>query len=61
MRLIHGSSTVRSLADESFEVLVAEDCCAAATNDPHEHELKVINMIYCHVVSLSDVLSFFAY
>ena len=25
------SSTVRSLADESFNVLVVEDCCAAAT------------------------------
>jgi nicotinamidase-related amidase len=54
------SSTVRSLADESFEVLVAEDCCAAATEDLHEHELKIINMIYCHVVSLSDLPGFFS-
>lgn len=50
------SSTVRSLADESFNVWVVENCCAAATEALHEHELRVINMIYCHVVGLSDVL-----
>jgi nicotinamidase-related amidase len=54
------SSTVRSLADESFDVLVVEDCCAAATVDLHRHELEIINMIYCHVVGLDDVLGFFA-
>ena len=51
------SSTVRSLADESFEVLVVEDCCAAATMDLHAHELRVINMIYCHVMSLEELQS----
>lgn len=51
------SSTVRSLADESFEVLVIEDCCAAATMDLHAHELRVINMIYCHVMSLGELQS----
>lgn len=49
------SSSVRSLADESFNVLVVEDCCAAATMELHEHELRVINMIYCHVVGLDDL------
>ena len=29
------SSTVRSLADESFEVIVLEDCCAAGTDELH--------------------------
>ena len=52
------SSTVRSLADESFEVLVVEECCAAATESLHRHELEVTNMIYCHVVSTEDVLGF---
>jgi nicotinamidase-related amidase len=52
------SSTVRSLADESFDVLVVEDCCAAATMDLHRHELEIINMIYCHVVTLDDVQGF---
>ena len=49
------SSTVRSLADESFDVLVLEDCCAAATDEIHHQELKIINMIYCHVLQTEDV------
>lgn len=53
------SSTVRSLADESFDVVVVDDCCAAATDALHRHELAVINMIYCHVVSLDEVLGFY--
>ena len=53
------SSTVRSLVDESFSVVVVEDCCAAATMELHRHELEIINMIYCHVVELEDVLTFF--
>ena len=53
------SSTVRSLADESFGVVVVEDCCAAATMELHRHELEIINMIYCHVVQLDEVLTFF--
>ena len=53
------SSTVRSLADESFNVLVVDDCCAAATMELHRHELEIINMIYCHVVQLDEVMKFF--
>ncbi|MCB1867275.1 MAG: cysteine hydrolase [Gammaproteobacteria bacterium] len=45
------SSTVRSLADESFNVIVLEDCCAAGTEELHLRELEIINMIYCHVLS----------
>jgi len=52
------SSTVRSLADESFDVVLVEDCCAAATDDLHRHELAVLNMIYCQVVTLADVAGF---
>lgn len=52
------SSTVRSLADESFNVVVVEDCCAAATMELHNKELEIINMIYCHVVSADDVAGF---
>ena len=51
------SSTVRSLADESFNVIVIEDCCAAATKELHNHELELINMIYCNVIQLSDLES----
>ena len=53
------SSTVRSLVDESFNVIVIEDCCAAATDELHKHELEIINMIYCHVVNLEEVKTFF--
>ena len=53
------SSTVRSLADESFGVVVIDDCCAAATDELHRHELEIINMIYCHVVRKHEVLEFF--
>jgi len=49
------SSTVRSLADESFNVIVVEDCCAAASEELHRKELEIINMIYCHVVSSSEL------
>jgi nicotinamidase-related amidase len=52
------SSTVRSLADESFGVVVVEDCCAAATDELHLNELKSINMIYCHVVQSEDIHEF---
>jgi nicotinamidase-related amidase len=49
------SSTVRSLADESFNVVVVEDCCAAGSDELHEKELEIINMIYCHVMSAGEL------
>jgi nicotinamidase-related amidase len=49
------SSTVRSLADESYAVIVLEDCCAAATDELHRKELEIINMIYCHVMSSGEL------
>ena len=52
------SSTVRSLSDESFGVVVVHDACAAATDDLHRRELEIINMIYCHVVSSDEVRRF---
>ena len=53
------SSTVRSLADESFNVIIVEDCCAAATEQLHRNELEIINMIYCHVVSSEELSEFY--
>ena len=47
-----------ALADESFEVVVVHDACAAATDELHRQELEIINMIYCHVVSLDDLDTF---
>jgi len=50
------SSTVRSLADESFNVVVVEDCCAAGTDELHRNELEIINMIYCNVVTTDELI-----
>ena len=52
------SSTVRSLADESFEVLVVEDGCAAGSHELHLKELEIINMIYGHVLSADELLGY---
>lgn len=51
------SSTVRSLADESFHVVVLEDCCAAGTMALHARELEVLNMIYCHVMRHDELIA----
>jgi nicotinamidase-related amidase len=45
------SSTVRSFADESFNVVVVEDCYAADFDKLHKKELEIINMICCLVMS----------
>jgi len=51
------SSTVRSLADESFNVILVEDCCAAGTDELHRKELEILNMIYCHVISSEELMN----
>lgn len=51
------SSTVRSLADESFDVVVAEDGCAAGADELHRKELEIINNIYCQVMSTEEILA----
>jgi nicotinamidase-related amidase len=50
------ASTVRDLADEGFKVIVVEDCCAAATMELHEAELKIMNIIYCQVMDLNGLM-----
>jgi nicotinamidase-related amidase len=50
------SGTVRSLADESFKVWLIEDACMAATEEIQEHELAVLNNIYCHVITTDELL-----
>lgn len=52
------SSTVRSLADESFNVILIENGCAAGTDELHNRELEILNMIYCNVMSADDVLRY---
>lgn len=52
------ASTVRSLADESFDVIVVEDACAAGTMELHERELEIINMIYASVMSADELIAY---
>lgn len=51
------ASTVRSLADESFNVILVDDACAAATDELHRQELTIINNIYCQVLTLEETLT----
>ena len=50
------ASTVRSLADEGFDVIVAEDGCAAATDELHFSELRIMNNLYCKVMETDEVI-----
>ena len=52
------ASTVRSLADESFDVIVVEDACAAASEELHRQELTIMNLIYCNVMSTDELLGY---
>lgn len=51
------SGTVRSLADESFKVWLIEDACRAATQEIQDHELEILNNIYCHVINTEELLN----
>jgi nicotinamidase-related amidase len=50
------ASTVRGLADDGFKVICVEDCCAAGDLELHDAELKIMNMIYCDVMSADQVM-----
>jgi nicotinamidase-related amidase len=52
------ASTVRSLADESFAVLLIEDGCAAGTDALHRNELEIMNMLYCHVMRSEELFGY---
>ncbi len=45
------AGTVRGLADDGFQVICVEDACAAGAEDVHVAELKIMNLIYCQVLS----------
>lgn len=51
------ASTVRSLADAGFEVILVEDACAAATQALHDAEIMIMNQIYCQVMKTDDVIT----
>ncbi len=50
------SGTVRSLADESFNVWLIEDACRASTEQIQQNELEILNNIYCHVINTDETI-----
>lgn len=52
------ASTVRSLADEGFDVILVEDCCAAGSQELHDAELKIMNKIYCEIMSVDETIDY---
>jgi len=50
------ASTVRGLADDGFKVICVEDCCAAPDINLHNAELKIMNLIYCNVLSTDETI-----
>lgn len=52
------SSTVRCLADESFDVLVADDACAAGSMELHTSELERLHMIYANVMNTDELVAY---
>ncbi|NBB13114.1 cysteine hydrolase family protein [Pseudomonas sp. SLFW] len=52
------ASTVRSLADESFDVIVIDDASAAGSLELHNQELAIMNMIYCNVMNTDELLGY---
>ncbi|EKN65649.1 hypothetical protein BABA_19491 [Neobacillus bataviensis LMG 21833] len=50
------ASTVRSLADAGFEVILVEDACCAATQALHDAEIMIMNQIYCEVMSTDETI-----
>ena len=50
------ASTVRDLADNDFQVICVEDGCAAPDMTLHDTELKIMNIIYCNVLSSDETI-----
>lgn len=50
------AGTVRGLADEGFQVICVEDACAAACMEHHDAELKIMNKLYCEVLSTEQTI-----
>lgn len=48
--------TVRDLADAGLQVICVEDACAAGSMELHDTELKIMNVIYCHVLSTDETI-----
>jgi len=51
------AGTVRGLADDGFKVICVEDACAAASMEHHDAELKIMNNLYCNVLSTEETIA----
>ena len=51
------AGTVRGLADEDFKVICVEDACAAGDMEHHDAELKIMNNLYCSVLSTDETIA----
>lgn len=51
------ASSVRGLADDGLKVICVEDACAAGDIELHNAELKIMNIIYCNVLSTEQTIS----
>lgn len=50
------ASSIRVLADQGFEIICVEDCCAAPDMGLHDAELKIMNVLYCNVLSTEETI-----
>lgn len=50
------ASSVRGLADAGFQVICVEDACAAGNMEQHDAELKIMNCLYCNVLSIDQAI-----
>jgi nicotinamidase-related amidase len=50
------ASTVRGLADDGYHVICVEDACAAGSMELHNAELKIMNVIYCDVLTTDETI-----
>ena len=50
------ASSVRGLADAGFQVICVEEACAAASQEQHDAELRIMNCLYCTVLSLEQTI-----
>ena len=48
--------TIRGLADAGYKVICVEDACAAGSMELHDAELKIMNVIYCDVLSTDETI-----
>ncbi|WP_130869927.1 cysteine hydrolase family protein [Intestinimonas massiliensis (ex Afouda et al. 2020)] len=49
--------TIRGLADAGYKVICVEDACAAGSMELHDAELKIMNVIYCDVLSTDETIA----